>query len=179
MVVIWFFVVFILTQSYTASLTSLLTVQQLQPTITDVNQLLKNQPWVGYQDGSFVLGLLASVGIKNLRPYDTPEQLDELFKLGSSNGGIDAAFDEIPYVKLFLSKFPDKYIMADPNYKTDGFGFVSIKAPLLPLLLNPILSFFLFFFFLNKFNGDFVIGISDGVAIGGRRVESRVKRDGK
>ncbi|KAJ4831370.1 hypothetical protein Tsubulata_021667 [Turnera subulata] len=33
-VIIWFFVVLILTQSYTASLTSLLTVQNLQPTVT-------------------------------------------------------------------------------------------------------------------------------------------------
>ncbi|KAK7828665.1 glutamate receptor 2.7 [Quercus suber] len=31
-VIIWVFVVLILTQSYTASLTSLLTIQQLQPT---------------------------------------------------------------------------------------------------------------------------------------------------
>ncbi|KAE8647217.1 glutamate receptor 2.7 [Cucumis sativus] len=140
-VVIWFFVVFILTQSYTASLTSLLTVQQLQPTITDVNELLKNQPWVGYQDGSFVFELLKSVGIKNLRPYDTPQQLDEMFKSGSSNGGIDAAFDEIPYIKLFLHKFPDKYIMAEPNYKTDGFGFAfPIGSPLVGDVSRAVLN---------------------------------------
>ncbi|XP_023538261.1 glutamate receptor 2.1-like [Cucurbita pepo subsp. pepo] len=122
-VVIWFFVMFVLTQSYTASLTSLLTVQQLQPTITNINELLTKQSWVGYLDGSFVWGLLTSVGIKNLKSYRSPEELDKLLKLGGSNGGIDAAFDETPYIKLFLSKFPNKYITADPTYKTDGFGF--------------------------------------------------------
>ncbi|XP_038884294.1 glutamate receptor 2.8-like [Benincasa hispida] len=140
-VLIWFFVVFILTQSYTASLTSLLTVQQLQPTITDINVLLKNQPWVGYQDGSFVFGLLRSVGIEKLRPYDAPDQLHEMFRLGSNNGGIDAAFDEISYVKLFLFKFPDKYIMADPSYKTDGFGFAfPMGSPLVADVSRAVLN---------------------------------------
>ncbi|KAK3032401.1 hypothetical protein RJ639_036418 [Escallonia herrerae] len=41
--IIWFFLVLILTQSYTASLASMLTVQKLQPVITDVNELLKNK----------------------------------------------------------------------------------------------------------------------------------------
>ncbi|XP_023536844.1 glutamate receptor 2.7-like [Cucurbita pepo subsp. pepo] len=140
-VVIWFFVVFVLTQSYTASLTSLLTVQQLQPTITNINELLKTQPWVGYQDGSFVGGLLTSVGIKNLKSYGSPEELDELLKLGSSNGGIDAAFDEMPYVKLFLSMFGDKYTMGDPNYKTDGFGFAfPIGSPLVADISRAVLN---------------------------------------
>ncbi|KAL0330146.1 UNVERIFIED_CONTAM: Glutamate receptor 2.9 [Sesamum radiatum] len=55
--VIWFLVVLILTQSYTASLASMLTVQQLQPTVTDVNELIRNKEYVGYQEGSFVYGL--------------------------------------------------------------------------------------------------------------------------
>ncbi|XP_022131338.1 glutamate receptor 2.8-like [Momordica charantia] len=140
-VVIWFFVVFILTQSYTASLTSLLTVQQLQPSITDINELMKRQPWVGYQEGSFVLGLLRSVGFKNLRPYASPDELHKFFKRGSSNGGFDAAFDEIPYIKLFLSKFPDKYTMSDPIYKADGFGFAfPMGSPLVADISRQVLN---------------------------------------
>ncbi|KAM6559207.1 hypothetical protein CsatA_028446 [Cannabis sativa] len=52
-VIIWCFVVLILSQSYTASLTSLLTVQKLQPTITDVNQLLKNKEKVAFQKAKY------------------------------------------------------------------------------------------------------------------------------
>ncbi|PHT45805.1 Glutamate receptor 2.5 [Capsicum baccatum] len=40
--IVWFFVVLVLTSSYTASLTSMLTAKQLQPTITDLNDLIKN-----------------------------------------------------------------------------------------------------------------------------------------
>jgi hypothetical protein len=33
-------------------------------------------------------------------------------------------FDEMPYLKLFLSQYCDGYMMQGPVYKTDGFGFV-------------------------------------------------------
>ena len=47
-VIIWVFVVLILTSSYTASLTSMLTVQQLQPTLTDVNELIGRGDYVEF-----------------------------------------------------------------------------------------------------------------------------------
>lgn len=125
-VIIWCFVVLILTQSYTASLTSLLTVQQFQPTVTDVNQLLKNREKVGYQEGSFVEGLLKQLGFEEsqLKVYNSPEDLYILFEHGSINGGIAAAFDENPYMKLFLAKYCDKFVMVEPTFKADGFAFV-------------------------------------------------------
>ncbi|KAK0570683.1 hypothetical protein LWI29_005006 [Acer saccharum] len=54
-VIVWYFVVLILTQSYTASLTSHLTVQQLKPTITGVHELINRGENVGYQKGSLFL----------------------------------------------------------------------------------------------------------------------------
>ncbi|KAK4435710.1 Glutamate receptor 2.7 [Sesamum alatum] len=124
--VIWFLVVLILTQSYTASLTSMLTVQQLQPTVTDVNELIRSKEYVGYQEDSFVYGLLKRLNFDESRllPYNSPEQLDELFSKGSGNGGIAAAFEEIPYINVFLAKYCSKYTTVDPTYKTDGFAFV-------------------------------------------------------
>ncbi|GAB2231762.1 hypothetical protein Droror1_Dr00010774 [Drosera rotundifolia] len=81
-VVVWMFVVLILTQSYTASLTSMLTVQQIQPTVTDLNVLLNKGEYVGYQEGSFVRELLIQLGFKEtkLRTYSDPEQLAELLR---------------------------------------------------------------------------------------------------
>ncbi|KAI7989910.1 Glutamate receptor 2.7 [Camellia lanceoleosa] len=128
-VIIWCIVVLILTQSYTASLTSMLTVQQLTPTSTDVKELINNKENVGYQKGSFVYGLLKRIGFDDNthKVYSSPEELDELF----SNGSIAAAFDEIPYTKLFLTKYCSKYTTVAPTYKTDGFGFVfPIGSPL-------------------------------------------------
>ena len=60
-----------------------------------------------------------------LKVYASPEECDDLLTKGSGNGGIAAAFDEIPYMKLFLSKHCSKYTMVAPTYKTVGFGFVS------------------------------------------------------
>ncbi|KAM3711227.1 hypothetical protein ACJW31_01G091900 [Castanea mollissima] len=129
-VIIWVFVVLILTQSYTASLTSLLTVQQLQPTITDVNQLIKNGKYVGYQEGSYVLGILEEMNFDpaKLRAYKSVEECDELLSKGSANGGIAAAFDDIPCMKVLLSQHCSKYTMVQSIYKTDGLGFVFPKG---------------------------------------------------
>ncbi|KAL4652165.1 hypothetical protein ACB092_01G213300 [Castanea dentata] len=56
--VIWIFLVLILTQSYTTSLTSILRVQKLKPAFVDVNEIIKNGYFVGYQNSSFVKELL-------------------------------------------------------------------------------------------------------------------------
>lgn len=122
-VIIWFFVVLILTQSYTASLTSLLTVEKLRPSFTDVNELLKNGEIVGYPKYSFVLAMLEEMKFKksNLKIYHSMEHLGQLF----ANGEISAAFDESPYLKLFVAQHCSNYTMVGPTYKTNGFGFVS------------------------------------------------------
>ena len=126
-VVIWVFVVLILTSSYTASLTSMLTVQQLQPTVTDLTEILKNGEYIGYQDGSFVEGILKGLGFKDhqMKNYSTQEEYKEALKNGSANGGVAAIFDEVPYLKLFLSKHCTDFTVVGKTYKTDGFGFVS------------------------------------------------------
>lgn len=136
-VVIWCVVVLILTQSYTASLTSMLTVQQLQPTVCDVNLLLKNGDNVGFQEGSFVYGILRQLGFRDekLRTYNSTDDLHRLFHLGSTNDGISAAFDETPYIKVFIASYCSKYTMLDPTFKADGFGFVSYSLVLSPTLL--------------------------------------------
>jgi len=128
--IIWIFVVLILTQSYTASLTSMLTVQRLQPAFIDVKEIKKNGYFVGYQKDSFVKGLLTkqlNFDESKLKPYTTPEEYNEALSRGSHNGGVAAIFDEIPYIKLFLAKYCSKYTMVGPTYKTDGFGFVSLS----------------------------------------------------
>ncbi|XP_057799199.1 glutamate receptor 2.7-like [Salvia miltiorrhiza] len=143
LLIIWFFVVLILTQSYTASLTSMLTVQELRPAITDVNDLIRNKENVGYKNGSFVFELLQGMNFDKSRllAYSTSEELDQLFKKGSANGGIAAAFDEIPYIKLSLTKYCSKYVMVGPTYKTGGFGFVfPIGSPLVPDISRAILN---------------------------------------
>ncbi|CAI9772305.1 unnamed protein product [Fraxinus pennsylvanica] len=120
----------------------MLTVQQLLPTVKDINQLLKDKDYVGYQQGSFVFELLKGMGFdeSRLKQYNSPEECNELFSNRSGNGGISAAFDGIPYIKLFLAKYCSKYTMLDPTYKTGGFGFAfPIGSPLVPDVSRAIL----------------------------------------
>ncbi|KAL8521715.1 hypothetical protein ACS0TY_012019 [Phlomoides rotata] len=141
--IIWFLVVLILIQSYTASLTSMLTVQQMQPTVTDVNELIRKHENVGYQEGSFVYGLLIGMHFEesNLKAFKSTQEMDELFTKGTANGGIAAAFDDIPCLKIFLANYCSKYTMVGPTYKTDGFGFVfPIGSPLVSDVSRAILN---------------------------------------
>ncbi|MQM01377.1 hypothetical protein Taro_034134 [Colocasia esculenta] len=100
-VIIWVFVVLILTTSYTANLTSMLTVKQLQPpTLTD---LLNNGDYIGYQAGSFVGDYLRELNfdVSKLRAYFSPDEYEYALSRGSHNGGVSAIFDEMPYIRVF------------------------------------------------------------------------------
>lgn len=127
MVIIWVFVVLILTSSYTANLTSMLTVQRLQPTVTSVQDLLRNRDFVGYHKDSIVAYWLEEMGFRKetLLGYSTVEEYADALQRGSDNGGVSAIFDEIPYLKVFLSKYCEGYTMVGPTYRLGGFGFVS------------------------------------------------------
>ncbi|KAL1539482.1 glutamate receptor 2.7-like [Salvia divinorum] len=94
-VIVWMFVVLVLNSSYTASLASMLTVQQLQPTITDTHDLIEEGEYVGYQYGSFVTGLLRNMNFdtSKFRSYRTLEEYDDALSKGSRNGGVAAVVD--------------------------------------------------------------------------------------
>ncbi|KAK3437305.1 hypothetical protein EUGRSUZ_C01874 [Eucalyptus grandis] len=141
-VIVWVFVVLILTQSYTASLSSLLVVQNSQPTIADVYQLLNSGGRVGYQYGAFIHEMLKQMKFDDYRlvSYKSAEECDALLSKGSSKGGIVAAIDEVPDIKLILSQYCNKYLMI-PTFKTGGFGFVFPKgSPLVPDISRAILN---------------------------------------
>lgn len=125
--VVWMFVVLILSSTYTASLSSALTVRRLQPAVTDVKELIKNEAYVGCQEGSFIIDFLKSQGFEEskIRTYKSPENCDEALTKGSKNGGISAFFDVAPYTNIFLSKYCNKYLIFGPSHRTDGFAYVS------------------------------------------------------
>ncbi|BFG14671.1 hypothetical protein CerSpe_009450 [Prunus speciosa] len=142
--IIWVFVVLILTQSYTASLASMLTVQRLQPVFTDIREIQKKGYYVGYQNNSFIKGfLIENLGLKEsmLKVYKTIEQYNDALSKGSNNGGVAAIIDEIPYLKLFIAKNCSKYTMVGPTYKTDGFGIAFPRgSPLVSYMSRAILN---------------------------------------
>ncbi|XP_065010062.1 glutamate receptor 2.8-like [Musa acuminata AAA Group] len=138
-VVIWLFVVLILQSSYTASLTSMLTVQQLQPTVSDVDQLVRDGSKVGYLKDSFMPGLLKRLKFNEsqLIAYESPQEYHDALL----NGSVAAIVDEIPYLKVFLSKYCDKFTMVGTIDKTSGLGFAFPKgSPLVPDVSRAILN---------------------------------------
>uniref|UniRef100_A0A0E0B397 Ionotropic glutamate receptor C-terminal domain-containing protein n=1 Tax=Oryza glumipatula TaxID=40148 RepID=A0A0E0B397_9ORYZ len=142
-VIVWVFVLLVITSSYTANLSSMLTVQQLQPTVTDVHELLKNGEYVGYPNGSYVADLLRGLGFDRtkLRAYNDLDGFADALAKGSQNGGISAVIDEVPYIKIFLAKHCKGYTMIGPIYKSEGFGFAFPKrSPLVYDFSRAILS---------------------------------------
>ncbi|CAL5340933.1 unnamed protein product [Camellia sinensis] len=125
---VWLFVVLILSSSYTASLSSRLTVQKLRPTVTDVNELIKNGDYVGYRSGSFIADILKDMGFdkSKITPCKSRDECNEAISKGSKNGGMSALFGVAPYNKLFVSRYCGKYTTIGPIYRTGGFGFASL-----------------------------------------------------
>ncbi|KAI4383598.1 hypothetical protein MLD38_009414 [Melastoma candidum] len=134
-VIVWVFAVLVLTSSYTANLTSMLTVRQLQPTITDINDIIKSKgDYIGYQNSSFVLDLLRSLNVTDSKMVvlNTREDYDNALTRGSKNGAVSAIMDEIPYLGLVLLNNCNKYKFVGQIYKTARFGSAfPIGSPLI------------------------------------------------
>ncbi|KAK1412690.1 hypothetical protein QVD17_34135 [Tagetes erecta] len=106
-VMVWVFVVLVLTSSYTATLSSFLTVEQITSNGGSV-QL----PRVSYQ--------ISNNSVKLKSPADYAEVL--------RSGIVDAVIDEILYVKTFMSLYSAaEFSLIATETATNGFAFVFQK----------------------------------------------------
>ena len=124
---IWLFVVLIINSNYTASLTSILTVQQLSSHIKGIESLKESDEPVGYQVGSFAEYYLSEeVGISKSRlvALGSPEEYAKALQLGPGKGGVAAIVDERPYVELFLAG-QCTFRIVGREFTKSGWGFVS------------------------------------------------------
>ncbi|OEL36079.1 Glutamate receptor 2.2 [Dichanthelium oligosanthes] len=105
-------------------------LKQLQPTVTDVHELLRDGKFVGYHRGSYIKGVLEELGFdrSKIKAYDMPDDFNNALSRGSNNGGIAALVHEVTYIKLFLAKHCEGYTMVRPIYKAAGFGYFSDKT---------------------------------------------------
>ncbi|XP_062228308.1 glutamate receptor 2.8-like [Phragmites australis] len=133
-VVIWCFAVLLLVQSYTANLSSMLTAKRLRPWVRDLNQLVRNRKYIGYQQGGFMYHVLRKEGVGDdrLRPYGNQTEYADALR----NGSVAAIADEIPYLSYFLSHTQQnkKFEIIGHLYTTPGFGFVFPRGS--PLVHN-------------------------------------------
>ncbi|KAK1556679.1 hypothetical protein Q3G72_010032 [Acer saccharum] len=126
-VVVWLFVVLILISSYAASLSSMLTVKRLKPSVTDIEWLKRNNLKVGCDGDSFVREYLENVlGFKsdNILNVSSEYNYQEEFK----NNIIAAAFLEVPYEKVFITRHCEGYTATAPTNRFGGLGFVFQKG---------------------------------------------------
>ncbi|KAI4354179.1 hypothetical protein L6164_003071 [Bauhinia variegata] len=104
--IVWLFVVLILNSTYTASLSSILTVQQLSSNIKGIESLLASNDPIGYRRGSFSGNYLVNelnIQRSRLVPLNSPEEFERALINGPEKGGVAALVDERVYMELFLS----------------------------------------------------------------------------
>ncbi|KAL7138034.1 hypothetical protein ABFS83_10G135800 [Erythranthe nasuta] len=135
--VCWLLMAFVLMQSFTANLSAILTVDQLEFDFSD-------DYYVGYHEGSFMKKFLTEqrhIRESRLRAYSSIEAFHDAMSRGSKKGGVDAVFDEIPYMKLFLIRYKSEYKIVGPTYTTGGMGFAfPTGSPLVAYFSRAILN---------------------------------------
>ncbi|KAL2903506.1 Glutamate receptor 2.5 [Bienertia sinuspersici] len=85
----------------------------------------------GYQTGSFIKSVLLARGFSEsqLKSFSSIDELYNLLSKGTEQGGIDAAIEETPFLKLFLTQHCNAYtIVASADMHADGFGFAFPKG---------------------------------------------------
>ncbi|KAJ1397584.1 Solute-binding protein family 3/N-terminal domain of MltF [Sesbania bispinosa] len=111
---------------YTASLTSILTVQQLSSPINGIDSLKASNEPIGFQVGSFAERYLSEdLGISKSRlvPLGSPEAYAKALQLGPNNGGVAAIVDERSYVEIFLST-QCTFRIVGQEFTRSGWGFI-------------------------------------------------------
>lgn len=119
--IIWLFVVLIINSSYTASLTSILTVQQLSSSIKGIETLITSNDRIGFQVGSFAENYLSDeldIPKSRLIALGSPEE----YATALENGTVAAVVDERPYIEVFLASHC-KFSIVGPQFTRSGWGF--------------------------------------------------------
>nr|XP_043619454.1 glutamate receptor 3.4-like [Erigeron canadensis] len=123
---LWLFVVLIINSSYTASLTSILTVQQLTSGIEGIDGLIQSNDPIGVQDGSFAYNYLVqelNIAESRIRSLKDVSDYMNALKLGPKRGGVAAIVDELPYIELFMSYTQCEFKIVGREFTKSGWGF--------------------------------------------------------
>ncbi|KAH7557354.1 hypothetical protein JRO89_XS11G0130300 [Xanthoceras sorbifolium] len=124
-IIVWLFVVFIIKSNYTASLTSILTVQQLSSPIKGIDGLKSSNDPIGYQQGSFARNYLVdelNIDESRLVPFNSADEYAKALKDGPHKGGVAAVVDDRAYIELFLSTRCEFSIVGQ-EFTKNGWGF--------------------------------------------------------
>ncbi|KAM3237344.1 hypothetical protein P3S67_011768 [Capsicum chacoense] len=98
-----------------------MTVHRLEPSVLNVDYLLKTNAAVGCNGNSFIVGYLVNLKFKpeNIKKISSISNYPKAFEKGE----ISAAFLVAPHAKVFLAKYCRGYTKSGPVFKLGGFGF--------------------------------------------------------
>ncbi|XXG87398.1 hypothetical protein AAC387_Pa11g2091 [Persea americana] len=138
---IWLFVLLIIQSSYTASLTSILTVQRLSSPITGLDSLIQSNVPIGFQVGSFAENYLSEeLGIAESRLISLGKREDQLSRRDRSlqkAGGDLHSNGILPW--LLICRLPSwnlQIVVISGGSETSGWQ--ELVAVLIALSLNRI-----------------------------------------
>ncbi|KAL1207512.1 Glutamate receptor 1.3 [Cardamine amara subsp. amara] len=118
-VIVWLFAVLILTASYTATLTSMMTMQQIR--------FNSNEDNVGHLSGSLIANLaLTSSSLRAMRSLGLNSAAD--YAQALLNKTVSFVIDELPYLKVLLGENPTHFQIVKTQCTTNGFGFMFQKG---------------------------------------------------
>ncbi|KAM3342051.1 glutamate receptor 2.7-like [Capsicum galapagoense] len=122
----WLCVVVVVAACFTAKLSSIMTVPRLEPSVLNVDYLLKTNAAVGCNGNSFIVKYLVNLQFKpeNIKKISSISDYPKAFEKGE----ISAAFLVAPHAKVFLAKYCRGYTKSGTVFKLAGFGFVFPKG---------------------------------------------------
>ncbi|XP_027918723.1 glutamate receptor 3.6-like isoform X2 [Vigna unguiculata] len=123
--IIWLFVVLVLTSSYTASLTSILTVEQLSSQFKGIESLIASNEPVGFVKDTFTENYITAelhMDRSRLVPLNSMLEYEKALKDGPARGGVAAIIDERAYMELFLATRCE-FSIAGQEFTKSGWGF--------------------------------------------------------
>ncbi|CAA2970198.1 glutamate receptor -like isoform X1 [Olea europaea subsp. europaea] len=123
---IWLCVIVVVTASYTAVLSSMMTVPRLKPSIVDIDYLKNSNATVGCNGKGFVVKYLLETlkfNRANIKKIASISDYPEAFEKGQ----ISAAFLISPHAKVFVAK-NKRYVVAKPSFEVGGLAFVFPKG---------------------------------------------------
>ncbi|KAJ8772836.1 hypothetical protein K2173_028013 [Erythroxylum novogranatense] len=123
----WLFVILIVISTFTASLTSKMTISRLQPSVLDVETLKSSNAGVGCNGNSFIVRYLIDVlhfKPENIKSIKSINDYPEAFETGE----IKAAFFVEPHANVFLAKHCEGYTKTGHSFQLGGFGFAFPKG---------------------------------------------------
>ncbi|KAE9461909.1 hypothetical protein C3L33_06178, partial [Rhododendron williamsianum] len=114
-VVVWLFLALVITQSYTANLTSMVTVSRLRPKQWSPETL-------GCNENTFMRNYVGhELNFTNVTFIKDEDEYLTRFK----NGSISAAFLQNPHAKAFVNRNCRDFTLIPTRYSFGGFGFVT------------------------------------------------------